>query len=1051
MKIIVKDMIAFFLYVALLVGMIPTYAANENTVFAISADETYITVLFSNEVTSAEIGGIELYNNYREICNIQSVEVSEQGNTVKIIPENTLDLNMDYRITLKAGFFGLTQNYTEAFRLSVEQESFNPYLASLLYGVAQNTDVGAIGMFNANTSDASKWGIIGNSVANLDSYSLSFNLDFYYVDQYTNDGISYSDPGWTNPYFSITYLSDNVHHGWGVDGTALTRISTKTGYGAYDGVIKSGAFHVMDSNNKATLSTFWPYHMRINPSKEYPITDNTNEINPNEQSSSKMRITIRKVKGDAVLYLNDEYMDRFSLSGKNLPDGCIPILYSAFNRPISVCSNLRVIKYEKLDCFEITPVEFSAQQSYISLGFDRDISDIKNFDNVVLLEDDKEVPSNISIDGKWLNISKKNGKLLKEHKYTVKISAYFGNATIYTIYDFEKEFELQDIYIKPENISAQSIKKIKIDFDNPLFGTTDFSKISLWENEKKLNVAASISGKSLILTTETVLKRGVTYIVKIEKSFGTETAYTNEEFNLPLILTPEPETILELNSVYADLYGIYLDFNNDITEVDEFSYISLMEEGKEIDCVFHVNGTILEIMPKNNELRPNSFYTVNIASGFGTYNIFTTTEYIRKIKISIVQDEIHVPSANSATINYRNGRLLLYNSSTKLTNGDAFKNDVIANESYYTVSFNIKFYPMRETLDGVLVDSGDYTNNGSNARIMFINNKEGWNISDKNRSLYRFTGGIKDQKVASDLFDIPLDTAEYARVTGSSTRLLSSEADVANGVTKITVRRMGDKIQLYVEDVLVDAYHLSAEANILGDFAISCAATKVDAIGLTNLIITKCEATQSITPDEAYDNVGVKDSIVFNMGTVVLNSEPLDIVKVQDMTTGKEENNLNLSFNADRTKLQITNENQWMYTHKYKVLIQTNQIMTEDRDWIHYQNNPYEYVFNIENSPTYVTGSTSLDAEEFKTAVQIPVSVFVNSIDIKSGYVLACTYNEYMGMLGYTIKKFDVKENGSTDVDLNIDSKIGAEYLKVFLIDDPYSVNPLCEGIKIVP
>ncbi len=167
-------------------------------------------------------------------------------------------------------------------------------------------------------------------------------------------------------------------------------------------------------------------------------------------------------------------------------------------------------------------------------------------------------------------------------------------------------------------------EKLKLSFDKSLYGITDFSKITVTADGEPVNadISADADDEKVLNIVPEGYRSQVTYKVSVPSGFGTKTLYTAENFEFEKMVEPEYITVTE---TVMTLKGITVDFNRDITYINDFDSIKVYENGTEISRTVSVSGSKLTVVPENMALE-NS-YKIEIPKGFGNENIFLKDDY----------------------------------------------------------------------------------------------------------------------------------------------------------------------------------------------------------------------------------------------------------------------------------------------------------------------------------------------------------------------------------------------------------------------------------------
>lgn len=184
--------------------------------------------------------------------------------------------------------------------------------------------------------------------------------------------------------------------------------------------------------------------------------------------------------------------------------------------------------------------------------------------------------------------------------------------------------------IDPEygEVRAESIdgdfNSLKLTFDRTLRGTTDFSKVKVYENDELINAEISLDSKDdrIVNIVPESYKASNTYKVVVEKGFGTKTMWTYEEFTLSKYLEPQ-----EIKVTNAEIYveAIIIDLDTEISGITDFDKVKVYENGEAVESDIKLDKNRLTIVPKSYVL--DNTYKVVIEKGFGTENIHLFEEY----------------------------------------------------------------------------------------------------------------------------------------------------------------------------------------------------------------------------------------------------------------------------------------------------------------------------------------------------------------------------------------------------------------------------------------
>lgn len=167
-------------------------------------------------------------------------------------------------------------------------------------------------------------------------------------------------------------------------------------------------------------------------------------------------------------------------------------------------------------------------------------------------------------------------------------------------------------------------EKLKLSFDKSLYGITNFSKITVTADGEPVDtdISPDSSDEKVLNIIPKGYKSQVTYKVFVPSGFGTKTLYTAEDVEFEKMIEPE---YIAVTDISMTVKGITVDFDRDITYINDFDSIKVYENEAEVSRTVSISGSKLIVVPENMALE-NS-YKIEIPKGFGNENIFLKDDY----------------------------------------------------------------------------------------------------------------------------------------------------------------------------------------------------------------------------------------------------------------------------------------------------------------------------------------------------------------------------------------------------------------------------------------
>lgn len=126
------------------------------------------------------------------------------------------------------------------------------------------------------------------------------------------------------------------------------------------------------------------------------------------------------------------------------------------------------------------------------------------------------------------------------------------------------------------------------------------------------------------------------------KESSTEYYFETQRFLMDNLLITTYEEVdeiptLKVTDYYADQYGVYVTFSNEIEDLESVSGIELLENGKVVTISdYTVSGNTLTI---SSNLKKDTTYDLSIPAGFGTDELATDTPYAKQFKVKEIYFE----------------------------------------------------------------------------------------------------------------------------------------------------------------------------------------------------------------------------------------------------------------------------------------------------------------------------------------------------------------------------------------------------------------------------
>lgn len=166
--------------------------------------------------------------------------------------------------------------------------------------------------------------------------------------------------------------------------------------------------------------------------------------------------------------------------------------------------------------------------------------------------------------------------------------------------------------------------KLSVKFDRSLDGANDFSKVKVYADETSVDATFALNkdDDTILEIVPENYRAGVEYRIDIEKGFGTKFMQTAEGYTFTKTIEP---LAIEVVNAELSLDGFLLEMNTNMSFVNDFSAIKVLENDVEITSHTSANGNTLVIVPSSLTL--GNKYKVIIPEAFGDQNRYFKNEY----------------------------------------------------------------------------------------------------------------------------------------------------------------------------------------------------------------------------------------------------------------------------------------------------------------------------------------------------------------------------------------------------------------------------------------
>ena len=163
-----------------------------------------------------------------------------------------------------------------------------------------------------------------------------------------------------------------------------------------------------------------------------------------------------------------------------------------------------------------------------------------------------------------------------------------------------------------------------VTFDRTLHGTTDFSKISVYENDALVTADISLNSEDekILNIVPEGYSASNTYKVVIGEGFGTKTMYTYKEYSFEKYIEPKEVKVID-TVMTAQNITVTLDTESDYNAT--LDRIHIYENDNLINANITVNGNTIIIIPESYVI--DNEYKIVIDPGFGGKNVYLFEEY----------------------------------------------------------------------------------------------------------------------------------------------------------------------------------------------------------------------------------------------------------------------------------------------------------------------------------------------------------------------------------------------------------------------------------------
>ena len=326
-----------------------------------------------------------------------------------------------------------------------------------------------------------------------------------------------------------------------------------------------------------------------------------------ETASETRSMAIRK-KDDGLYGLSDG-VELIKFGDADVDDDILSFM--ADYRTVMVLDNILVTCYTEdvaePEKGEVKAISMDADFDSMNVTFDRTLKGTSEFSKIHVYENDLEVKADIT----FSNDEKTVVKIVPEsyysgNTYKVVIEEGFGTKHMWTYEEvsFEKYLEPQYINVKDSVIDALGIT---VSFEEVIPAGADKTKIKVYKNDEVCEASVFVYEDYIIIKPSDYELNNV-YKVVIESGFGDKNIYLEEDYTFE---GEYVKAVVEVEKVSGNANAVYITMNEDISEVDDLSFVEIYKDDIEIPSDVSVSGNVITII-SGEEFITDEIYEVYV-------------------------------------------------------------------------------------------------------------------------------------------------------------------------------------------------------------------------------------------------------------------------------------------------------------------------------------------------------------------------------------------------------------------------------------------------------
>jgi len=314
-------------------------------------------------------------------------------------------------------------------------------------------------------------------------------------------------------------------------------------------------------------------------------------------------------KKDDGLYGLSEGVELIKFGDTSADDSILS--FTADYRTLMVLDNVLVTCYTEdvaePEKGEVRVVSVDSDYEAINFNFDRTLKGTSDFSKIHAYENDVEVKADITFADDEMTIL----RIVPEgycsgNKYKVVIEEGFGTKHMWTYEEFcfENYLEAQYIGVKDAVINTLGIT---VSFEEVIPAGADKTKIKVYKNNEVCEASVSVYEDYIVIKPSEYELNNI-YKVVIESGFGDKNIYLERDY------TFEGEYVkagVKVEKVSGNANAVYITMNEDISEVDDLSFVRIYKDDVEIPSDVSVSGKVITII-RGEEFITDEIYEVYV-------------------------------------------------------------------------------------------------------------------------------------------------------------------------------------------------------------------------------------------------------------------------------------------------------------------------------------------------------------------------------------------------------------------------------------------------------